>query len=58
MSNTVYVGDPAAGVDSVVVNGVKTNNRVYTINGKYVGNSLKDVKQGLYIQNGKKVVVK
>jgi hypothetical protein len=58
VSNTVYVGDPAAGVDSVVVNGVKTNNRVYTINGKYVGNSLKDVKQGLYIQNGKKVVVK
>lgn len=58
VSNTVYVGDPAAGVDSVVVNGVKTNNRVYTINGKYVGKSLKDVKQGLYIQNGKKVVVK
>lgn len=31
---------------------------VYNLNGQYVGNSLEGLSQGVYIQNGKKIVVK
>lgn len=58
VSNTAYVGDPAAGIGLVTVEGAKADNRVYTVDGQYVGNSLQNLNKGLYIQNGKKVVVK
>ena len=32
--------------------------KVYNLNGQYVGNSTKLLKAGIYIQGGKKVVVK
>lgn len=57
-SNTAYVGDPAAGVETVVVDNAKTDARVYSIDGKYVGKNLNAAKKGVYVQNGKKVVVK
>ena len=34
------------------------DNKVYTIDGRYVGESLSGLSKGLYIMNGKKVVVK
>lgn len=43
------------------VNGVEitpTTNRVYSLNGQYVGNSLEGLAKGIYIVNGKKVMVK
>lgn len=52
------VGDPAAGIGLVTVEGAKADNRVYTVDGQYVGKSLQYLNKGLYIQNGKKVVVK
>lgn len=52
------VGDPAAGIGLVTVEGAKADNRVYTVDGQYVGKSLQNLNKGLYIQNGKKVVVK
>ena len=52
------VGDPAAGIGLVTVEGAKADNRVYTVGGQYVGKSLQNLNKGLYIQNGKKVVVK
>lgn len=58
VSNTAYVGDPAAGIGLVTVEGAKADNRVYTVGGQYVGKSLQNLNKGLYIQNGKKVVVK
>lgn len=36
----------------------ETNAAVYNLQGLYVGNSLKQLKSGVYIQNGKKIVVK
>lgn len=58
VSNTAYVGDPAAGIGLVTVEGAKADNRVYTVDGQYVGKSFQNLNKGLYIQNGKKVVVK
>lgn len=46
------------GIEDLVVDGVKANGRVYNLNGQYVGNSLNGLQPGLYIQNGKKIVVK
>lgn len=40
------------------VDGDKTGGRVYNLNGQYVGNSLNGLQSGIYIQNGKKIVVK
>lgn len=56
-SNTVGVGD-WTGIDDIVVAPNNTNAPVYNIAGQRVGNNLKDVKGGIFIQNGRKVVVK
>lgn len=48
----------ATGIEDLVIDGVKANGRVYNLNGQYVGNSLNGLQPGIYIQNGKKIVVK
>lgn len=54
----VVIDGTATGIEDLVVDGVKANGRVYNLNGQYVGNSLNGLQPGLYIQNGKKIVVK
>ena len=54
----VVIDGTTTGIEDLVVDGVKANGRVYNLNGQYVGNSLNGLQPGLYIQNGKKVVVK
>lgn len=41
-----------------IFNTEESNAPVYNLQGQYVGNSLRALKSGIYIQNGKKVVVK
>lgn len=48
----------ATGIEDLVIDGVKANGRVYNLNGQYVGDSLNGLQPGIYIQNGKKIVVK
>lgn len=54
----VVIDGTATGIEDLVIDGVKANGRVYNLNGQYIGNSLNGLQPGLYIQNGKKVVVK
>ena len=54
----VVIDGTATGIEDLVINSAKANGRVYNLNGQYVGNSLNGLQPGLYIQNGKKVVVK
>lgn len=54
----VVIDGTATGIEDLVTDGVKANGRVYNLNGQYVGNSLNGLQPGLYIQNGKKIVVK
>lgn len=54
----VVIDGTATGIEDLVIDGVKANGRVYDLNGQYVGNSLNGLQPGLYIQNGKKIVVK
>lgn len=54
----VVIDGVANGIEDLVIDGVKANGRVYNLNGQYVGNSLNGLQPGLYIQNGKKIVVK
>lgn len=54
----VVIDGTTTGIEDLVVDGVKANGRVYNLNGQYVGNSLNGLQPGLYIQNGKKIVVK
>ena len=54
----VVIDGTTTGIEDLVVDGVKANGRVYNLNGQYVGNSLNGLLPGIYIQNGKKVVVK
>lgn len=54
----VVIDGTTTGIEDLVVDGVKANGRVYNLNGQYVGNSLNGLQLGIYIQNGKKVVVK
>lgn len=48
----------ATGIEDLVIDDVKANGHVYNLNGQYVGNSLNGLQSGIYIQNGKKIVVK
>ena len=57
-SNTVGVGDNWTGINDIVVAPNNANAPVYNTAGQRVGNNLKDVKGGIFIQNGRKVVVK
>lgn len=54
----VVIDGTATGIEDLVIDGVKANGRVYNLNGQYVGNSLNGLQPGLYIQNGKKIIVK
>lgn len=54
----VVIDGTATGIEDLVIDDVKANGRVYNLNGQYVGNSLNGLQPGLYIQNGKKIVVK
>lgn len=54
----VVIDGTATGIEDLVIDSVKANGRVYNLNGQYVGNSLNGLQPGLYIQNGKKIVVK
>lgn len=54
----VVIDGTATGIEDLVIDGAKANGRVYNLNGQYVGNSLNGLQPGLYIQNGKKIVVK
>lgn len=54
----VVIDGTTTGIEDLVVDGVKANGRVYNLNGQFVGNSLNGLQPGLYIQNGKKIVVK
>ncbi len=49
------------GIDNIAVsdrpsNSKRINNRVYTIDGRYVGTDMRGLKNGIYIVNGKKYV--
>lgn len=68
---TSYTDDPANiqiyrlatgivdGINSVkAVSKENADNRVFNLNGQFVGTSLTGLQKGIYIQNGKKVVVK
>ena len=54
----VVIDGTATGIEDLVIDNVKANARVYNLNGQYVGNNLNGLQPGLYIQNGKKIVVK
>lgn len=54
----LVIDGTATGIEDLVIDSAKANGRVYNLNGQYVGNSLNGLQPGLYIQNGKKIVVK
>jgi len=53
----VRVSDPSAtGIGQVSISTGKKENRIYSIDGRYVGDSLDALGRGIYIVNGRKVV--
>lgn len=46
------------GIDTINGGAVVGNGRVYNLNGQYVGTSLQKLQPGVYVQNGKKVVIR
>ena len=57
-NTTTWTDTEASGTHDIVVATNNANAPVYNIAGQRVGNNLKDVKGGIFIQNGRKVVVK
>jgi M6 family metalloprotease-like protein len=52
----ILVKDPnAAGIITVIVEPDKSG-RIYTVDGRYVGTDMQQLKHGIYIVNGKKIV--
>lgn len=49
-------GGELTGIDAVDNGEAVMTGKVYNLNGQYVGNSLEDLKKGVYVVNGKKVL--
>lgn len=50
--------DPVQAGISTTTYSPTSNDRIYSINGQYVGTDIKTLKKGLYIQNNKKTIIK
>ena len=48
--------DETTGIENIVIPTAISNQKVYNLNGQYVGNDLKAMPKGIYIVNGKKVI--
>ena len=48
--------DETTGIENIVTSTAISNQKVYNLNGQYVGNDLKAMPKGIYIVNGKKVI--
>jgi len=48
----------ATGIETVEVAGEIMNGKVYNLNGQYMGESLNGLRKGVYIVNGKKIIIK
>lgn len=53
-----FTYSPTTAISGPEVNEESTVKRVYNLNGQYVGNSTTGLPKGLYIVNGKKMVIK
>lgn len=53
----ISIDDTATGIESIGTDETIGNDKVYTVDGRYVGNGMKSLPKGLYIVNGKKVVI-
>lgn len=54
----VNIEGVVSGIESINGNTAQANGKVYTLAGQYVGNSMKGLMKGIYVVNGKKIVVK
>jgi hypothetical protein len=50
------MGGVDSGIEIITAN--NTNNNFYTLDGRKVGNDISLLKNGIYISNGKKIIVK
>lgn len=55
---TFAFNDTQTGIKTVEFDVLDNDGRVYSIDGRYVGNSTNNLTRGIYIQNGRKFVVK
>jgi hypothetical protein len=46
------------GINGIVDNAAPTTNAIYTIDGRYVSTDVNVLERGIYIINGKKVIIK
>lgn len=56
--DTLDLEEVVTSIDEIEVDGPVVDNRVYNLNGAVVGNTTSNLKKGIYIVNGKKVVKK
>lgn len=57
--NTISIdGDNTSAINLIENNGAKSDNRVFSLSGQQVGKSTDGLKSGIYIVNGKKVIIK
>ena len=50
----MYIDEDLTAINGVEVD--RTNGKVYTVDGKYVGKDVNRMQKGVYIVNGKKVI--
>lgn len=54
----VNIEGVVSGIENIIGATAKANGKVFTLAGLYVGNSTKGLMKGIYVVNGKKIVVK
>lgn len=59
IDDVLVIKDASTGIKSISLESqIKTDNRIYTLSGQYVGTDFSVVGKGIYIVNGKKIVKK
>ncbi len=59
IDDVLVIKDASTGIKSISLESqIKTDNRIYTLSGQYVGTDFSIVGKGIYIVNGKKIVKK
>lgn len=53
-----YINDFTTNIDNIYTDDNKNATRIYTIDGRYVGDSFSSLQRGIYIINKKKIIIK
>lgn len=57
LDEVLVIRPTSTGIEEIHTTSLKENNRIYTLDGRYAGTDVSRLRPGIYLMNGKKVVI-